>query len=204
MKKGFLLRCIIVIVGLAIEGFGIAAYYFSGLGSDPASVLIDGVHSILNISYGNATYIVMGIVLVLIIPFSKKYLGISTVLNALLLGSFINLFGNMFENLIYEPSLFVKIVILLIGILSLGVGLGIYLSADLGVGPLDILMLISADLIKQPLSRTRIFFDFIFVVIGVLMGGIVGIGTVAGIAFTGIIIQHTLKRSSPLVNEIAA
>lgn len=203
-KKNFLLRCIIVIVGLAIEGLGIAAYYSSGLGSDPASVLIDGLHRILDISYGNATYILMGIVLVLIIPFSKKYLGFSTILNALLLGMFINFFGNIFASLIYEPSLFVKIVLLVIGVLSLGIGLGIYLSADLGVGPLDILMLISADFINQPLSRTRIFFDFIFVVVGVIMGGVVGIGTVAGIVFTGIIIQQTLKKSSHLVNIITA
>ena len=194
-NKVLVIKLLVVVLGIAVVALGVSAYYASGFGSDPASLLVDGVHRALNVSYGVASWIVLGIILVLMLPFGRKFIGIGTLLNAVLLGLFMNLFQTigLFSWVNADTSLAIRIALMCSGILALGVGLGGYIAADLGAGPLDILVLEFSERFKKPIFAIRLAWDFVFAIIGFALGGVIGIGTIAGVIFTGFIIQFTLK-----------
>ncbi len=205
-NKALALKLVLVVAGLAVVALGISAYYASGFGSDPASLLVDGVHRALSISYGAASWIVLGIILVLMLPFGRKFIGIGTLMNAVLLGVFMNLFQaiGLFAWVTQETHIVIRIALMSFGILLLGVGLGSYISADLGAGPLDILVLEFSERFKKPIFATRLAWDFVFAIIGFALGGVIGVGTIAGVVFTGFIIQFTLKNMRKVVGSLTA
>ena len=112
-------------------------------------------------------------VLILWIPLNQK-LGIGTVLNALIIALMIDVcikFVPTPENYIYQ--LFLAVV----AVLTVGLGGGIYLVANLGAGPRDGLMVGLQRKTNLPIAVVRAFLEVTVVSIGWYLGGTVGFGT---------------------------
>lgn len=206
-KTKFLcIRLFAVVLGMAIVTFGVASFYASGLGSDPASLLIDGVHRSFGVSHGVASWLIMAVLLVVMLPFGRKFIGVGTVLNALLMGFFINMYQNtlgVFNWVNDDTSLVVRVALMALGVVALGTGLGVYISANLGAGPLDIPVLTFSERLKKPIFLVRLVLDFIFAVVGFALDGVLGIGTIVGVVFTGFIIQFVLQKSKNILKRFA-
>jgi len=164
---------VILVFGLFLFGIGEAFIVEGGIGVSPWTVLAQGLATRLPISIGVATFIVGAVVLLLWIPIREKP-GLGTVLNVLVISSSLQL-GVTF---IPTPDHAVlQVLMVLVGIALIGVGSGLYLTANLGPGPRDGWMTGIHQRTGWPVGRVRTGIEVIALSIGWLLGGTVGIGT---------------------------
>ncbi|UIP59765.1 membrane protein YczE [Agromyces marinus] len=171
----FARRIVQLIVGLYLYGLGIALIVRGELGVAPWDVLAQGVAQQSGLGFGAVTVIISAIVLLLWIPIRQKP-GFGTLMNALLVGPFADL------SLWLIPTgldLWLRIVMLFAGIVVLAAATGLYIGAHFGPGPRDGLMtgLHRRTGIKIWIVRTAL--ELTVLVTGFLLGGNVGIGTLA-------------------------
>ena len=202
--RSILVRCIVIMVGVVITGFGAAAYVMAGLGSDPVTAFVQGMGVQLNLDFGMAMNIFNIIFFVIILILNRKMINIGTVLYTFTLGTFSNIFISMLTALMGDaPGLPVKIIVLVLGTLALGVGLGLYQSAELGCGPSDAFNQTMAKMTKIPLKWERIIFDAVMVVGGFIMGGTVFFGTILGMVGVGPVMAPIITKLGPIVDHWA-
>ena len=194
--RSLLRRLLLLVPTMALINFSIGCYYTCGLGTDPISVFIDGQHVLLGWSYGQITSLNNVILFAVMLWLGRKYMGLGTVATVFLSGPLIDLFEGMLRAAFPAESspLYVKIILLCIGVFGFGIGLGFFVTESLGIGPFDFLPLWLRDVTKIDLRWTRMLFDALFLITGWLMGGIVGVGTAAGVLLTGPVMSFTLKR----------
>ena len=159
--------------GLALFGLGEGLLLVSSTGASPWSVLAMGISLHVDLSIGTITFFISLGVLLLWIPLNQKP-GIGTILNALIIAIMIDLcikFVPSPENYISQ------LLLAIVAVLTVGLGGGIYLVANLGSGPRDGLMVGLQIKSNLPIAAVRAFLEISVVTIGWYLGGIVGIGT---------------------------
>jgi len=159
--------------GLALFGLGEGLLIVSAAGASPWSVLAQGVYLNVGLSIGVITILISIVVLILWVPLNQK-LGIGTILNALIIGLMIDVcikFVPTPENYIFQ------LLLAFIAVLTVGLGGGIYLVANLGPGPRDGLMIGLQKKTNLPIAAVRAFLEITVMSIGWYLGGTVGIGT---------------------------
>ena len=159
--------------GLALFGLGEGLLIVSFAGASPWSVLAQGIALNINLSVGIITIFISLGVLILWIPLSQKP-GIGTILNAIIIGLMIDVcikFVPTPENFIYQ------IILAIVAVLTVGLGGGIYLVANLGAGPRDGLMVGLQKKTNLPIAVVRGSLEITVMSIGWYLGGTVGVGT---------------------------
>jgi uncharacterized membrane protein YczE len=155
-------------------GLGIAIMVMADLGLSPWEVLHQGIAEQTGVPIGTVGIITGLFVLLLWIPLRER-IGLGTVLNVILIGLVIDATLFVFD---YggEP-LWIRTTMMLIGVLLIGIGSGFYIGAGLGPGPRDGLM---TGLARRgyPIGRVRVVLEITVLVLGWLLGGTVGVGTV--------------------------
>jgi uncharacterized membrane protein YczE len=177
-----------LLIGLFLYGIAIALMVRAGIGVSPWDVLTQGVSKQTGLSFGLVTNLIGGLVLLLWIPIRQRP-GVGTVLNVLLIGPSAQL------GLWLIPQQTVPVIQGLVytgGLLLLAVATGLYIGARLGPGPRDGLM---TGLVKRTgwkiwIVRTAI--EVTVLTIGWILGGQVGIGTVAFALLVGPLVNLTL------------
>lgn len=195
-----IILCILTIsFGLFINGAGLACLYGTALGSSPMGTFSDGLHNLLHISQGYANILANAGFLAVLLIGARKYISMGTILCTFTLGLYVNLASAMIRplNLAALP-LPGKIGVSAIGTLLMGAGLGIYVSVNWGLGPLEALVDIIYRHTNFKYIAAKISFDALLGVLGVLFGGKVGIGTVISILCTGIVMDAVIRRIRPV------
>ena len=162
-----------LILGLILFGLGEGLLIVSNSGASPWSVLAQGISLNINLSIGTTTFLVSIFVLILWIPLKQKP-GIGTILNAIIISIMIDVcikFVPTPENYLYQ------IILAVLAVLTVGIGGGIYLVANLGPGPRDGLMVGLQKKTNLPIAVVRALLEISAVSIGWFLGGTVGIGT---------------------------
>ena len=160
--------------GLFLFGLGETLLISAGIGVSPWTVLAQGVSIHIGTSIGVTTFVVSFIVLLAWIPLRQKP-GIGTVVNAIIISATIELVLPLLPT---PASLVLQVVAVVVGILLVGLGSGIYLVANLGAGPRDGLMTGLQRVTQLPIAWVRISIELSVVVCGWLLGGVAGVGTV--------------------------
>ena len=158
--------------GLTLFGLGEGLLIVSATGASPWSVLAQGISLNVDYSIGTITLFVSIAVLLLWLPLNQKP-GIGTILNALIIALMIDIcikFVPTPENYISQ------ILLAIIAVLTVGLGGGIYLVANLGAGPRDGLMVGLQKKTNLPIAIVRAFLEITVMFIGWYLGGIVGVG----------------------------
>lgn len=169
-----MISLIMLMFGLTLFGLGEALLIASGSGVSPWTVLAQGITNITNWSIGFSTFVVSVSVLITWFPL-RQILGIGTILNILIIALVIDL------SLPYLPqfeTLSLQIIEALAGVIITGIGGGIYLIAKLGAGPRDGLMTGLQRVTNLPIATVRSGIEMTVVILGWMLGGVAGIGTV--------------------------
>jgi uncharacterized membrane protein YczE len=184
-------RLIQLNIGLVLFGVGIAMMLQSGQGLPPWDVLHQGLATQFGLTVGIWSIIVSVVVLAAWIPLRERY-GIGTVLNAIIIGVVIDVAALIVPA---PDQVALQLSMNLAGIVLIGLASGMYIGANLGPGPRDGLMTAIA---RRGLSirATRWGIEIVVLVVGILMGGTFGVGTVAFALFIGPIVQFFLPRWS--------
>tara|TARA_B100000287_G_scaffold120663_1_gene112479 strand:+ start:53 stop:703 length:651 start_codon:yes stop_codon:yes gene_type:complete len=159
--------------GLTLFGLGEGLLIVSLSGASPWSVLAQGISLNVNYSIGVITFIISVIVLIMWIPLKQKP-GMGTILNALIIAGMIDLCINFVPS---PESYISQIILAIVAVLTVGIGGGIYLVANLGPGPRDGLMIGLQKVSNLPIATVRAFIEISVVSFGWYLGGTVGIGT---------------------------
>lgn len=167
-------RVIQLLLGLALYGFGDGLCVQAGLGLDPWTVLAQGVSLHTGIGIGWVTNILGLLVLLLWIPLRQRP-GLGTVLNILMVGTFIQLTVTVVPRAAGLPA---QLAMLVVGVLVVAIASGLYIGAHFGPGPRDGLMTGMHARFGWPIWACRLSVEATVLVVGWLLGGTVGLGTV--------------------------
>lgn len=161
-------------VGLVLYGVGCAFTIAAGLGVDPWTVFAEGVSRVTGIGIGWVTNIIGLCVLLLWIPLRQKP-GVGTVANILLVGTSIQFALGVLP---HPDVLWLQVLMLVAGVVIVAFASGLYIGAHFGPGPRDGLMTGMHARLGWPIWACRLSVEGSVLVLGWLLGGTVGIGTV--------------------------
>lgn len=181
-------RFVQLFVGLFLYGIGIALIVRGELGVGPWDVLTQGIAKHTGLGFGLITVIMSGVVLLLWIPIRQR-LGFGTVMNALLVGPAADV------GLWLIPAgldLWVRVILLGSGIVVLAAATGLYIGAHFGPGPRDGLMTGLHRVTGWKIWIVRTGIELVVLAAGWLLGGNVGIGTVAFALLIGPLCGYTI------------
>ncbi|RSK25726.1 YitT family protein [Bacillus sp. HMF5848] len=197
MKKESILRWSFFLFGLLVLAFGIALTIKGRiLGIGPWDVFHYGLFLQLGLSIGSWSIIVGFILLFISFIITKSLPKIGAFLNMLLLGLFIDFFNWLLPN---TDSMLAAMTLFVLGVIILGYGIGLYVSADFGAGPRDSIMLVIVEKTGWSIQSVRNAIEIVVFLLGWALGGPVGIGTVL-IAFgLGPIIGKSIPQCKTLL-----
>ena len=160
-------------LGLALFGLGEGLLIVSFAGASPWSVLAQGIALNVEFSTGIITIFVSIGVLLFWLPLKQKP-GIGTILNAIIIGLMID----VCIKYVPTPENYISQVFLaIVAVITVGLGGGIYLVANLGAGPRDGLMVGLQKKTNLPIAAVRGSLEITVMSIGWYLGGTVGVGT---------------------------
>jgi uncharacterized membrane protein YczE len=173
--------------GLALFGVGVALQKEGRMGLAPWDVFHEGFAGVLGWQFGRALVLTSFLVLLLWIPLRQRP-GIGTFLNAVEIG----VVADLAIMVLPEPdTLWIRIPFMLVGVLLVGIGSGYYIGAGLGPGPRDGLMTGLAAR-GMRVSRARTSVELSVLLIGWILGGSVGVGTLVFALSIGPIVARTI------------
>lgn len=177
-----------LVAGLVVFGLGVALMVRAGVGLPPWDVLAQGVHLRTGIPFGVVVVAVSVVVMLLWIPIRERP-GLGTVLNALMIGPSAEL-GLRFIPQQTEP--WQQAIVFAGGLALVGIATGLYIGARYGPGPRDGLMTGLHRRTGRPIWMVRTALEVTVLAIGWVLGGQVGIGTVAFALLIGPMANITL------------
>jgi uncharacterized membrane protein YczE len=189
VRGGYVARCASLAFGLFVFAFAIVLILESKLGLSPWDVLNQGLAKHSPLSFGEAN-IAVGVTVLFVGWSLGGRPGIGTVANAVLVGSFIQALTSIdaLPRLAHD-GLSVRIPLLVAGISLIGPATAFYIGADFGAGPRDTLMLVGARRTRFRLGIVRGTLELGALVIGIVLGGTFGIGTVLFAFLVGPIVE---------------
>lgn len=177
LHGGFAPRFGWLVLGLFLCAAGIVCFLESELGLPPWDVLHQGLAEQLGVSFGVANLLVSVLVLALSWVL-RAHIGLGTLMNALLIGSFVILLtASEAVSSLSEQGLAARIALLAVALPCFGIGSAFYISASMGAGPRDSLMLVASRLLGVRIGVARIGLEVTALVVGFGLGGTAGIGT---------------------------
>jgi uncharacterized membrane protein YczE len=181
-------RCVL---GLVCFGVGISLFFAGNLGTGPWDVFHAGVAKVSGLPVGVVINLIGLAILPLWIPLKEK-IGLGTVLNAVLIGMVVDLVK---PRIGVSHQVGVRVLCVLAGVLIIGIGSGLYIGSGLGTGPRDGIMM-GLSRMKLSVRTARTLVEAVTLVVGFLLGGKVGFGTVAFLCLIGPIVQVMIPRLS--------
>lgn len=191
LVKETVVRYIRLILGLFITALGFVFMLNANIGYASWDVFHVGVANVSGLTIGTVTMIV-GIFVATLAAILGEKIGIGTLANIILIGLFLDIILKI--NIIPKgQGLISGLVILFIGLVVLAIGLFLYIGAGYGAGPRDALMVAVAKKTGLSLTIARAIIEGTVVIIGWIIGGKVGIGTIIAAVSTGFFIDLVCK-----------
>lgn len=206
LHGGFASRVAWLVTGLFLCSCGIVFFLESQLGLPPWDVLHQGLAEQLDVSFGVANLVVSVVVLALVWRL-RAQIGLGTILNASLIGSFVIALSALEAvAALSEEPLGVRIGLIALALVCFGVGSAFYICASMGAGPRDSLMLVASRRFGVRIGVARTGIEIGALVAGFLLGGTVGIGTLVFAAGIGPVVEASfwLLGRTPLAGPAVA
>lgn len=208
--KEIVIRMVILFVGLCIAHLGVTLFLLADLGADPFNVLVQGIFRTLSGSVGlkflTHGYTHIGInLLIIVILFivDRNYIKLGTVFCMVFGGPIIDVFTMLLEKYINSSLPFaVRLGILALGCVILAYGMTVVIKSDAGTGPNDLVAIAISEKGHFPFGITRTITDVSFVVIGFLLGGKFGIGTIVCAVLVGMVAEYFLPINEKIVHRV--
>ena len=155
--KEWILRSVILVIGLIIAHFGVTLFLLSDLGADPFNVFVQGLFRILRsvipgnlITHGRTHMAVCLIIIFILLFVDRSYIKIGTVICMVCGGPIIDFFTWLLGLILgSEQPLWSRILMLVLGCIILAYGMTIVIKSDAGTGPNDLVAVVISDKAKK-------------------------------------------------------
>jgi uncharacterized protein len=182
-----LLRLCLLFGGLFIFSLAMALSLRCNLGAASWTVLHDGISRQTPLSIGVATQLV-GFLMLGVSWLAGIRPGIGTLANMILVGLFLDII--LWVDIIPLAGAYpVRVLMLLSGIVLLGLASALYIKAGFGAGPRDSFMLAVHRRTRIRIGKVRWLMEVSAVVVGVILGGAFGIGTIIFAMLIGVAVD---------------
>ncbi len=179
----WVLRVLLLVVGLTIAHLGVTLFMQASLGSDPFNVLIQGLFRAIPwpgfMTHGYVHVSVCFLIILVLLVVDRSYIKVGTLLCMILGGPIIDMFTLVLGGVIHSASPMVwRLACLVLGCVILAFGMTIVIKSQTGTGPNDLVAVVISDKSKWKFGVVRIVVDVCFAGIGFLLGGTLGVGTI--------------------------
>lgn len=207
--KLLLKKLVIFFMGLLIIQTGVALFLQISIGTDPFTIFTNGIAKLFNINVGNGNLLLSIFFTLTVIFLLKgiKQINIGTLIALLFAGVFINIMNYVLEPLnLSSYGLLTKMIFVVLSCLLIAIGFSLEKSANLGVAPNDLFILLFTEKVNIEYRWVRIVIDLTFTIIGFLLCGIdtigttLGIGTIITALVQGPMIQFFMGRIEKIIN----
>jgi len=172
--------------GLVVAHFGVTLFLLAELGSDPFNVFVQGIFRGLSgltgwslLTHGRVHVAICFLIILTLLVVDRSYVRIGTIVCMVFGGPIIDFFTGLLGPLFAgELPMWLRVAANAIGCLVLAYGMTIVINSEAGTGPNDLVAIVLADKLKKKFSVLRVIVDCSFALIGFLLGGTVGIGTI--------------------------
>jgi len=191
-KTNLLGRTLQAILGLFTYAMGVYLTLQASIGLGPWEVLAMGIAGKFGLIFGNATLGVSAVILVMDV-LMKERIGIGTVLNTIICSKAVDLY-NWLELVPKQENLAASIAVMIAGMFTVALGQLIYISTGLGCGPRDSFVIgVGKRLNKWPIGLVQNTVLMAALLIGWLLGGPVGLGTLLSVVGLGATMQLVFR-----------
>ncbi|MGV9857291.1 YczE/YyaS/YitT family protein [Gordonia sp. NPDC003425] len=191
------------LVGIALIGLGSATLRVAKLGVDPYTAANIGISNTIGMDLGTYQLISNVVLFIPMLFWGRKYIGVGSILNMVLVGYFIQWFTTLLDPAVPDdPSPLLQLVMFVIGIGLFAYGGSLYMTSALGNSPYDAIAPMIVDHAGAPYRAVRVIQDLTFLVLAVVFHGQIGPGTVVTAFFAGPLIDtFTEKVNKPLMRR---
>lgn len=190
----FLKTCLALLIAVNLCGIGVGLFVQANLGSDSFTILQEGLSVTFDITLGTASYVFVGVTILIALIINCKDLGWTTFAYGLTVGYFIDFYNNLFVGMgISEMHMGIRFLCVCIGQLAFVITYSILIKYRNGMNQVDAIAYGIERITKLSYKVIRTGVDVVFIVVGVLLGGVVGIGSIIAMFTTGIGIDICLK-----------
>lgn len=208
--KEWTLRVVILLVGLTIAHFGVTLFLVSNLGSDPFNVMVQGIFRSCSarlgwsvLTHGRVHIVISLLIILILLVVDRSYIKIGTVLCMICGGPIIDFFTALLDPLFGQgASMALRIVMLVAGCVILAYGMTIVIRSDAGTGPNDLVALVISEKSGRKFSIVRVIVDAAFILVGFLLGGVVGAGTLVCMLLVGPVAGFFLPINGRLIDTL--
>lgn len=198
IKKGKVtgMNILVAVIGVFFVGCGIAFNDCTCLGNDQVGILYDGIRNVLGLSaeqLGMAANVVNVSLMVALFFIARRYVNIGTLVYLLPYGFCVSAGKFLYRTLVHTEGMPVRILFSVIGCLFIAFGVALYIVVDIGVDPFTGIVLWLCDLTHKEYWIMKILFDITIIIIGTLLGGKLGVVTVAVAIGMGPVMQFFVK-----------
>ena len=177
-----------IVAGLVVFAFGVHLTIFANIGLAPWDCLGMGIARHTPFNYG-ISMTLMAVAILIIDMILKEKIGFGTIIDALLTGNFVQMFNSL-NRLPENHNIWLGIGIMLIGFIFMAIGMWIYMSAEQCCGPRDALLVgLGKRMPKIPIGIVEVLLWAVVLLVGYLLGGPVGIGTLISTFGAGLVMQ---------------
>ena len=194
-KSDKIRRIVMTVSGVSASGVAVGFFNYSAFGMDPFQVLAHGLWNLTSLGYGTFYTIFSLLLFIFVLITDRKKIGLGTVINMFLLGYITEFFSWFLAWLFPDGGLFLRLIMLIIGITIMCLAAALYFTANMGVSVYDAVALYLSEHTPVKFQFCRIGSDVFCVALGFFFGAQVGLGTIITMFFTGPLIhifQETL------------
>lgn len=175
-------------MGLLVFSFGVHLTIFANIGLAPWDCLGMGISYHTPLNYGLSMTVIAITVLIIDILLKEK-IGYGTLIDALLTGNFVQLFNSL-NPLPLNTNVWLGIAIMVAGFIFMALGMAIYMKSEQCCGPRDALLVgLGKRMPRIPIGVVEVALWAVVLLIGWLLGGPVGIGTLISTFGAGLVMQ---------------
>lgn len=186
-----------IIISILLTGLGVALFVHANLGSDTLTVFVDGLHRVLNCSYGAASRIYNLIVLVIALIVSRKNIGWATIVYALSVGFTMDYFEKLLQPLqIQNADMITRLICVCLGQICFGITYALLIKYRRGMNQIDAISYAIVDKTGISFKWVRTGMDVLLLTSGWLLGGVVGVGSIIAMTTTGVLVDFILNDMS--------
>lgn len=200
-------RLLILFIGLIIAHLGVTLFLLADLGADPFNVLIQGLRLLvmktgLSPTHGTVHMCVCFLIVIVLLIVDRKYVKLGTLVCMFCGGPIIDFFTFILQGLgIGQADIVLKLLVLILGCGILASGMSLVIRSEAGTGPNDLVAVVISEKSGWRFGIVRIATDVLFVLIGFLLGGKFGVGTVICAFLVGPVAEFCMPLSARIVSS---
>lgn len=197
-------RLILMLAGLTVAHLGVTLFILPALGSDPFTIFVQGWALRFGVSVGTAHVVILCLLMAAMLLTTKGYVLPGTVVCSFCGGPIIDLFSWLLRDFVSPASpMVLRVVSMLAGCVVLAAGMALVIKSDAGTGANDLVAVILTDKLRRFQFRwVRVACDVFFAAAGFLLGGVLGLGSLAAALLVGPVAQFFFPTMERLVKSV--